>query len=94
MYYGFDLDEHYEDLWHALESIQDGKSGHKIAMKACDATNAANEIGVRLANEFFRERMYPCDQWGNLTPHAQERLSPVGNDAQNHTNITGNDGQE
>ena len=67
MYYGFDLDEHYEDLWHALERIQDGKSGHKIAMKACDATNAANEIGVRLANEFFRERMYPCDQWGNLT---------------------------
>ena len=30
----------------------------------------------------------------HLTPHAQERLSPVGNDAQNHTNITGNDGQE
>lgn len=66
MYFGLDLDDCFEELWHELERVQDGRACHTIAMKACDKTNAAIELGHRL-EKFFAANMYPCDQYGSPT---------------------------
>lgn len=54
--YSFDLDEHFEDLWHELEMVQDGKNTHVIKMDGKNKAEAATELTFRLY-EFFYTRM-------------------------------------
>lgn len=74
MYFGLDLDTCFEGLWHELERIQDGHSGHTIAVEAAEKTGAAIILDSRL-KEFFVANMYSCDQYG--TPITQERVKNV-----------------
>ena len=71
IYFGLSLDDCFEGLWHELERVQDGKAGHRIAIKACDKTSAAIELAHRLEN-FFVANMYPCDQRGNPAMEGEE----------------------
>lgn len=63
MYFGLHLDDCFEDLWHELERVQDGRRSRRIAIKATDKTSAAAELGRRL-EKFFVANMYPCDEYG------------------------------
>lgn len=54
--YIFDLDEHFDDLWHQLEEIQDGGSGHQIMFKAETVQDAADKMASRLVF-FFEKRL-------------------------------------
>ena len=66
-YWGFDLDEHFADLWQELERVQDGKSGHRIAVRDNQwgsADIAALDLVERLV-PFFTDRMYACDEHGD-----------------------------
>ncbi len=66
-YYGVNLDECIEDLFEFLEEVQDGKSGHKIAVLGENSTTASKMICEHL-QLFFNRRMYPSDEYGNKSP--------------------------
>ena len=63
MYWGLNIDELNEELWEELERIQDGKSGHTIAIKADCKTEAAMCLCTRI-QQFIYNRMYECDEYG------------------------------
>ena len=72
-YYGFDLDCDFEDMWHELEKIQDGRAGHRIAIKSTGKREAAAIISNRLT-DFFYNRMYLSDEYGcSLEVHDTKR---------------------
>ena len=56
MDFEFDLDEHFEALWHELERVQDGGDGHQITMSSLSKHDAAVELTFRLI-PFFKERL-------------------------------------
>ena len=62
-YFGFDLDDHFEDLWHELERVQDGDAGHHIAVLGKTKDQAVDELLTRL-KPFFVQRMYDSDESG------------------------------
>jgi len=55
MTYKFDLDEHFDDLWHEMERVQDGKNGHVITMDSLSCHSASVELLHRLI-PFFAKR--------------------------------------
>lgn len=70
-YFGFNLDDDFEELWHELERIQDGKAGHHIAIKGETANEAAKVLAERLT-PFFERRMYESDDCGYDIKHASD----------------------
>lgn len=63
MFYGLNLDECIEELFHEMERIQDGNSGHSIAIEANSVEEAAQELSNRLV-DFFEIKMYESDIFG------------------------------
>ena len=64
-WWGFDLDENFEQLWHELEEHQDGDRGHHIAFKAPSKSEASKIIGERL-RDFFERGLYPSNKHGEV----------------------------
>ena len=62
-YYGIDLDEVFDDLWHFLEEKQDGTSGHKIVFEGETKEGAAKRAS-KVFEEFALEKMYEADLEG------------------------------
>jgi len=62
--YGLNLDDIIEDLFLEMEKVQDGTSGHRIAIDAGDKFGAAALLAGRLA-PFFESNMYECNQHGS-----------------------------
>lgn len=62
-YYGFNIDDIGEDIFHELERVQDGRSGHTVAFKGETAHDATTRLVASLY-DFFRSRMKPCDDHG------------------------------
>jgi len=52
----FDLDEHFDDLWHELERVQDGYNSHVVVMDSLSPHDAAVELLFRLV-PFFTGRL-------------------------------------
>ena len=73
-YYSLDLDDMCQEIFHEMERIQDGVSGHTVAFKIecatsyrepCDVTKrrAANRLSDNLV-DFFFDKMYLSDKHG------------------------------
>jgi hypothetical protein len=62
-FYGFDLDSDFEEIWHELESVQDGVCCHRIAIEATSKEDVAEILSSRL-KEFFSKNMYESDNCG------------------------------
>ena len=71
MYYGLDLDDCMDELWHEMERVQDGGSGHHIAIESNGLNSAAQSLAARLV-PFFEKRMYLSDSDGYKTEDAKE----------------------
>lgn len=66
-FFGIELDDLFDGpLWDELERIQDGRSGHRIAIQAQDKHAAALRLSEKLVG-FFSEHMYLCDEYGRPT---------------------------
>lgn len=59
-YFGFDLDDSWDEMWHEAERIQDGGAGHHIAFEADSAREAARRMAERLI-PFIEKKMYESD---------------------------------
>jgi len=62
-YFGLNLDDCFDELWHEIERVQDGRSGHTIAIKGHEKITTARELAARLV-EFFDKNMYLSDEYG------------------------------
>jgi len=62
-YFGFDMDEQWEQLWYEAERTQDGGSGHHLAYQAASPEAAAQFMVARLV-PFIARHMYPSDEDG------------------------------
>jgi hypothetical protein len=63
-YYGLNIDDICEVIFDNIESIQDGTSGHTIAIKALNCKmDAAQRLSDKLTI-FFYDHMYECDKRG------------------------------
>lgn len=63
-YYGFDLDDSWDEMWHEAERVQDGFSGHHIAFKGYSAHEAARRMATALI-PFIEKNMYLSDADGH-----------------------------
>jgi len=62
-YFGYDLDDNQDGLWHEIERIQDGVACHHVAFKADSAHEAARLMAERLI-PFIEKKMYQSDEDG------------------------------
>ena len=63
-YFGFFLDDLCDELFHKIEAIQDGRSGHRVAFKAPSKEEAIRIMNKRL-NDFYLKEIYACDEDGS-----------------------------
>lgn len=62
-YFGFSLDDFCEEIFHEIERVQDGGSGHQVAIEATSALLAAQFLAARLV-PFIEKKMQPSDADG------------------------------
>ncbi len=55
-----DLDEFCEEIFHKMESIQDGYRSHKVTFKAIDKESCSRMIAVKL-EKFIEENLSEYD---------------------------------
>ena len=63
-FWGLNLDNINPGLFEDFECVQEGKSGHTIAVKANYKKDAARWLSNRVI-DFIDNNIYPCDEHGN-----------------------------
>jgi len=63
VYWGMNLDEIFDELFHEMEVAQDGKSEHTIAIESSTKDSAITKFFAKLI-PFFKSHMYQCDEYG------------------------------
>jgi hypothetical protein len=64
-YFGFDLDDSWDEMWHEVERIQDGGANHHVSFCAATRGEAARLMADRLV-PFIEKHMYLSDEDGHV----------------------------